>query len=185
MGMRRRQRGAQRAARRRIAARRNEREAARRWEDGVRSTGAEADDGGRWAIAEIVSVWRPLPRRGRQLDVLVRWAGAAAEVTWEPISRRRFTPDQYALARRMETVRYGVQAGPPAVAVRAASRKTPRLAAAAAARRSAAGAAAAVGEGRSVRQRGVAAELSSDGEASSSPQAVSSDSGCSDSETSD
>ena len=168
-GARRRQRGAQRAARRRLAARQVARRAARQWEVDVRTTGAEADDRGRWAIAAIVRVQRPPRRRGLQLDVLVRWAGEDAEETWEPLSRQRFTPDQYKLAREMEAATYGARVAVQVAARSVGARRTPRLAEAAA-RREAARASAAAAGGRDLRQRGPAAQACSIDETSSSSE---------------
>ena len=97
----------------------------RRWEV---DEGREADPRGRWRVARVMDVRRPMHRHGRQLEVQVEWAGvdtrsgAAWSVEW--VALAWCTGDVREEARRLEGVKY-----PTARAERAplGSRKSPRL----------------------------------------------------------
>jgi hypothetical protein len=97
----------------------------RRWEV---DEGREADPRGRWRVARVMDVRRPMHRHGRQLEVQVEWAGvdtrsgAAWSVEW--VALAWCTGDVREEARRMEEAMY-----PAARRAEAAkgSRKSPRL----------------------------------------------------------
>ena len=79
--------------------------------------GREADDRERWLVRELVAVWRPLPRRGRQLEVLTAWEGQSKEGQPSPevwLDVTQVSPDLKREARRMKRDKYppGASAGP-------------------------------------------------------------------------
>ena len=74
--------------------------------------GLEADPGGYWAVAAVLEVRRPVPRRGRGLEALLRWeghdeAGVPWADSWEPVRLDVMSADQVDAARAMERAKYG------------------------------------------------------------------------------
>ena len=107
---------------------RRQQEWLRRWEA---DEGRASDPRGRWRVAHVLGVERPVGRRGQQLDVLVEWAGVDPltggrwAVSWVPITW--CSADVRAEARRLEEEKY--KAAARRAAERPAdSRKSPRLA---------------------------------------------------------
>ena len=75
------------------------------------AAGREESSNGRWAVAELLEVERPIGRRGLQLEVLVRWSGeqplsrAPWPQLWRPVTA--LSEDLKRKAREMEFERYG------------------------------------------------------------------------------
>ena len=109
--------GAERRRARRLAVARQGRAAARHAAMRDVWAGREADDRERWLVRELVSVWRPLPRKGRQLEALAAWEGQDPDGREWPdvwVDITQLSPDLKKEARRMERVKYppGASVGP-------------------------------------------------------------------------